>query len=202
MARVHADITISLDGFVAGPNDGPGCGLGEGGERLHYWVFGGPWSYENPTSSESNSIDAEVLAGASEAGAVIVGRGMFDAGEAWGGKNPFDMPIFVLTNRITDDLPADFTYVTGLDEALAQARAVAGDRTVAIGGGADVIQQYLRAGVVDTLGIHIAPVVLGAGRPLFDGTFSADLRQLSCVQSPLATHLTYQVGGSGVSRTS
>ncbi|WP_062438358.1 dihydrofolate reductase family protein [Herbidospora daliensis] len=191
---IHAGITISLDGFVAGPNWGPGRGLGDGGERLHYWVFGGPWTYENPSSgSDLHPVDAEVIAEMNGAGATIVGRSMFDAAGAWGGENPFASPIFVLTNRITDDLPTDFTYVTGAEEALKRARETAGDLPIAIGGGADVIRQYLRMGVVDRLWITIAPVVLGSGTPLFDGTFEADLDLVNCRTSPLATHLTYDI---------
>ncbi|GAB1820472.1 dihydrofolate reductase family protein [Herbidospora sp. RD11066] len=191
---IHADITISLDGFVAGPDWAPGRGLGEGGERLHYWVFGGPWSYEKPSyDGERHPVDAEVLAGFHDAGASIVGRGMFEAAGRWGGENPFDSPVFVLTHRVTDDLPPGFTYVTGAEEALERARATAGGRAISIGGGADVIRQYLRMGVVDRLGIHIAPLILGAGTPLFDGTFQADLDLVDCRHSPLATHLTYDV---------
>ncbi|NAS24363.1 dihydrofolate reductase [Herbidospora sp. NEAU-GS84] len=191
---IHAGITISLDGFVSGPNWGPGRGLGDGGERLHYWVFGGPWSYESPSSGHDlHPVDAQVIAEMNQAGAAIVGRGMFDAAGQWGGENPFASPIFVLTNRVTDDLPTAFTYVTGAEEALRQARETAGDRPIGIGGGADVIRQYLRMGVVDRLSITIAPVVLGGGTALFDGTFQADLDLVDCRTSPLATHLTYDV---------
>nr|WP_062335483.1 dihydrofolate reductase family protein [Herbidospora sakaeratensis] len=191
---IHAGITTSLDGFVAGPNWAPGRGLGDGGERLHYWVFGGPWTYENPSSgSDLHPVDAQVIAEMSEAGATIVGRGMFDAGGQWGGENPFGSPLFVLTNRITDDLPSGFTYVTGAEEALKRARETAGERPIAIGGGPDVIRQYLRMGVVDRLAITIAPVVLGGGTALFDGTIQADLTLVDCRHSPLATHLTYDI---------
>ncbi|MEV0583940.1 dihydrofolate reductase family protein [Nonomuraea sp. NPDC050310] len=195
MTRIHADITVSLDGFVTGPDPRPGRGLGEGGERLHYWIFGGPWTYDSPSSGqEATRADAEAAADLVDAGAVIVGRGMFDDGEQWGGENPYPMPIFVLTSRITDDLPAGFTYLSDLDSALTQAAAVAGERPVLIGGGPTVIRQCLRAGVVDRLTLHIAPVVLGGGTPLFDGGFAADLTPVRCRHSALATHLTYDLG--------
>ncbi|WP_212735434.1 dihydrofolate reductase family protein [Herbidospora galbida] len=193
---IHANITTSLDGFVAGPNWAPGRGLGDGGERLHYWVFGGPWTYEKPSfEGERHPVDVEVLGEFHGAGAGIVGRGMFDAAGRWGGENPFHSPVFVLTNRITDDLPTAFTYVSDAGEALERARETAGDRDIAIGGGADVIRQYLRMGVVDRLSVHIAPVVLGGGTALFDGTFQADLDLVDCRHSPLATHLTYDIRG-------
>lgn len=193
MARVHADITISLDGFVAGPDARPGQGLGEGGERLHYWIFGGPWTYASPYGSALSGADADAAAQLGEVGAVIVGRRMFEDGERWGDENPFPAPIFVLTSRITGDLPSGFTYVTGLDSALKQAAEAAGELPVLIAGGADAIRQCLRAGVVDRLTLHLAPVVLGAGTPLFDGSFTADLRPVSCTQSALATHLVYDL---------
>src|SRR5947208_6509601 len=176
MGRVIADNTISLDGVSAGPNDGPGCGLGEGGERLHYWVFGRKWTYADDEARElddasATGIDGELIAemfGA--AGAAIVGRRMFDAAGGWGYQNPFPFPCFVLTRRIDDELLAkapSFTFVgDGIESALAQAQAVAGEKDVTVGGGANVIQQYLRAGLVDQLRLHVAPVTLGAGTRL------------------------------------
>src|SRR6266542_4922844 len=154
MTKVAAAITISLDGYITGTNDGPGRGLGNGGERLHYWVFGGPWSYEKEPKGEPTGADKEYLDGAmARAGAVIIGRNMYEAAEAWGGRNPFGVPLFVVTHR-PEDAPAEggFTFVNGLDEAIARAREAAGDKDVGIGGGADVIRQALRAGHVEELG--------------------------------------------------
>ena len=125
MTMVVAAITISLDGYITGPNDGPGNGLGDGGERLHYWVFGGPWSYGEEPRGEATGADKEYLDGAmARAGAIVVGRGMYEAAEAWGGHNPFGVPLFVVTHR-TDDEPAEggFKFVSGLDEATSRARA-------------------------------------------------------------------------------
>jgi dihydrofolate reductase len=196
MTKVAAGITTSLDGFITGPNDGPGRGLGDGGERLHYWVFGGPWSYDAEPTGEAGGADKEFLdEGIGRVGAVIGGRNTYEAAEAWGGQNPFGVPFFIVTHR-TQDAPQDagFTFVNGLDEAVAQARAAAGDQDVFIMGGADVIRQALRAGYVEELSISIAPVVLGAGKRLFDGfDQTVPLEHVRVLQSPFATHITYRV---------
>jgi dihydrofolate reductase len=196
MTKVAAGITTSLDGYVTGPNDGPGRGLGEGGERLHYWVFGGPWSYAEEPTGEATGADKEFLeTGAARVGAVIGGRNTYESAEAWGGTNPFGLPFFIVTHH-PEDAPADagFTFVDGLDEALARARKAAGDKDVFVMGGADLIRQALRSGQVEELSISIAPVVLGAGKRLFDD-FDQPLRleHLSLLQSPFATHITYRV---------
>ena len=108
MTKVAAGITTSLDGYITGPNDGPGRGLGDGGERLHYWVFGGPWSYAEEPRGEPAGPDKQVLEEAfARVGAVIGGRNTYDAAEAWGGQNPFGVPFFILTHRPPPDVPAD-----------------------------------------------------------------------------------------------
>jgi dihydrofolate reductase len=196
MTRVTAAITISLDGYVTGPNDGPGRGLGEGGERLHYWVFGGPWSYEDGPKGEATGADKQYLDEAmSRAGAVVVGRTMYEAADAWGGHDPFGVPLFVVTHRPEDEPPGgEFTFVNGLDETIDRAREAAGGKDVSIGGGADVIRQALRAGYVEELSISIAPVLMGGGKRLFDGfDGTADLEQVGLLQSPFATHITYRI---------
>jgi dihydrofolate reductase len=196
MTQVFATITTSLDGYVAGPNDGPGRGLGEGGERLHYWVFGGPWSYESGARGEPTGADKEFLEQAiAREGAVIGGRNTFDAAEAWGGTNPFGVPLFIVTHR-TDDEPATggFTFIDGLDRAIERANEVAGSKDVSIMGGADLIRQALRAGVVDDLTISVAPVILGGGKRLFEGFENRlELEHAGVLQSPFATHTTYRV---------
>ena len=196
MGIVAAGITTSLDGYIVGPNDGPGQGLGERGERLHYWVFGRPWSYQEEPKGQATGADKEFLdQGIARGGAIVIGRNMYEAAEAWGGRNPFGAPLFVVTHRPDDEPPdAGFTFVDGLDEAIARARKAAGDKDVAIGGGADVIRQALRAGYVEELSISIAPVVLGGGKRLFEG-FDQDLtlEHVSLLQSPFATHITYRV---------
>lgn len=195
--NVTAGITISVDGYVVGPNDGPGTGLGEGGERLHYWVFGGPWSYADEPTSEATGVDKEYLDEANaHLGAVVAGRNMYDAAEAWGGSNPWDVPMFVVTHHTEDAPPGDtgFTFVNGFDDAIAQAVDVAGDREVSVVGGADMVRQALAAGYVRELTITIAPVILGDGKRLFEGfDRSIDLEQTHVLHSSLATHITYRV---------
>jgi dihydrofolate reductase len=197
MSKVIASITMSVDGFVTGPDDGPGCGLGKGGERLHYWVMGGPWTYEGGHEFAMHGPDKEFYDElVTTFGAGIVGRGMYDASGAWGGTNPFPGPLYVLTHR-TADQPAPeagFTFVSDLDSALAQASAAAGDKDVAIGGGADLIRQTLAGDRLDELVLSTAPVVLGAGKRLFDGfDRDLDLEVIKVVSSPFATHVRYAV---------
>jgi dihydrofolate reductase len=196
MPKVTAGITTSVDGYITGPNDGPERGLGEGGERLHYWVFGGPWTYDSPGRGEATGADKEYLEGEmARQGAVIGGRGTFDAADAWGGTNPWPVPFFIVTHRPDDEPPgAGFTFVKGLDAALDQARSVAGDKDVSVMGGADIIRQALRAGYLDEIAISVAPVVLGAGKRLFEGfDQSLDLEVIRTYTSPLATHVKYRV---------
>ena len=149
MTIVGAGITTSADGYITGPNDGPGRGLGDGGERLHYWVFGGPWSYDQDPRGEATGADKELLDEASgRMGAVVGGRNTYEAAEAWGGHDPFGFPFCSsVTIRPDDPHPKDdFTFVNGLDEAIARAREAAGGKDVSVMGGADVIRQALRAG--------------------------------------------------------
>lgn len=198
MSKVLAGITTSVDGYVTGPDDGPELGLGRGGERLHYWVMGGPWTYagsHDPTAM--TGADKEFFdALTASSGAALCGRGMYDAAGAWGGTNPFGGPLFVVTHR-TDEAPppeSGFTFVDGLPEALALATRAAGGRDVSVGGGADLIRQALAAGVVDELAISVAPVVLGAGKRLFDGfAHDLDLELLTVHHSPYAVHTRYAV---------
>jgi len=197
MGKIIASITTSVDGYVTGPDDGPEYGLGKGGERLHYWVMGGPWTYDGGHEFAMYGTDKEFydeLISTITAG--IVGRGMYDAANAWGGTNPFPGPLFVLTHRLEDQPEPDagFTFVSGLDEALAQAASAAGDGDVSIGGGADVIRQALAAGRVDELIISTAPVILGAGKRLFqDFDRDIDLEAVKVYGSPHATHVRYSV---------
>jgi dihydrofolate reductase len=196
LGKVAAGITVSLDGYVAGPDDGPGCGLGVGGERLHYWVFGGAWTYDTPVRGEPAGVDKvwleEMLAAN---GAVIAGRGTYEAAGHWGDKNPWDVPVFVVTHR-TDEQPSggEFNFVGSLSEAVERARIAAGDKQVHVMGGAQIIRQALQAGIVDELTVIVAPLVLGAGKRLFDG-FSEriEFEPLGVRQSPFATFLEYRV---------
>ncbi len=195
-ANVVCDISISADGYVAGPDQSREKPFGDGAvDRLHAWMF------ETPDENRTE-VDAIV-----SAGAFVMGRNMFgpvrgewdpDWKGWWGDEPPYHRPVFVLTHHPREPLTMQggttFTFVTdGISSALEQARAAAGDRNVAISGGAATINQYLRAGLIDELRTHIAPVTLGAGERLFDGVPGLDLRVLSARSASLVTHVTYQV---------
>ena len=195
MSSVVATITTSVDGYIAGPNDGPGMGLGERGERLHHWVFGGPWTYGQEHFGEAVGEDAAFLEeGMRRAGAVVGGRATYEAAEHWGGENPFGKPFFIVTHRPDEVADEGFTFVGSIEEGVARAVEAAGEKDVSVMGGADVIRQALKAGLVDELVISIAPVILGRGKRLFD-RFDEDieLEPISVRQSPLATHVSYRV---------
>ena len=193
---VNATITQSVDGYIAGPDDGPSAGLGIGGERLHYWVFGGPWSYDDHPDTQATGEDKAFLDEAmARGGASVCGRWMYEAAGHWGDENPWGMPVFVVTHR-PEEQPAGgaFTFVDGVDQAVAMAVEAAGDKDVSIAGGADLIRQALAAGLVDELIIITAPVVLGGGKRLFDGfTQTVDLEHVGVRQSPYATFVSYRV---------
>jgi dihydrofolate reductase len=201
MGKVHADITMSLDGFVAGPNDGPDLPLGEGGEQLHEWVFNlQSWREAHGLEGGETNRDSEVLAEATdENGAVVLGRRMFDNAQGWGDNPPFHLPVFVLTHEAREPESKEggttFTFVTdGIESALDQAKEAAGDRNVAIGGGANTIQQYLAARLVDELQVHIAPMLLGGGVRLFDGLDpEIELETARVIESRLVTHVRFRV---------
>jgi dihydrofolate reductase len=196
MAKVIAGITMSVDGYITGPDDGPGKGLGEGGERLHYWVFGGPWSYESGPRGKPTGVDAEYLnEGTARVGAIVIGRNMYEASEHWGNKNPWGVPVFVVTHRPEEEHDTgEFTFVGDFAQAIDRAKEAAGDKDVSIGGGADVIRQGLDAGIVDELGIIVAPVILGGGKRLFkDFTRSLDLENRGVRQSRWATFMEFTV---------
>jgi dihydrofolate reductase len=198
MHKVIAGITMSVDGYITGPNDGPGCGLGIGGERLHYWVFGGPWAYDTPERGEATGQDKawldEALGGT---GAVISGRRTYEAAGHWGDTNPWGKPFFIVTHRPGEQPPGDdFTFVGSVEEAIERAKRAAGDKDVHVMGGAEIIRQALDGGYVDELTIILAPVVLGGGKLLFEGfARSLDLEHLGVRQSPFATFIDYRVKG-------
>jgi dihydrofolate reductase len=199
MSKVIATITTSVDGYVAGPKDVPGRGLGDGGERLHYWVFGRPWTYETEhelgsgMSEPDQKFFQELTSGL---GAGICGRGMYDAADGWGGSNPFEGPLWVVTHRVEDqpDPEAGFTFIDSFDAALEEATAAANGKDIAVSGGADVIRQALSSGKVDVLAISTAPVILGGGKRLFDGfEQDIDLEIQSVHTSPYAVHTIYAI---------
>ena len=196
MTKVLSGITVSVDGYVAGPNDVPGNGLGDGGERLHYWVFGGPWTYDNEPEGEATGEDAAWLEEmTSGLGAVVAGRWTYEAANHWGDANPWGFPVFIVTHRPEEQPEGDaFTFVSGVEEAVRRAREAAGDKHVHVMGGADVIRQALEADLVDELTIIVAPVVLGGGKRLFEGfTKSIELEHIGVRQSRYATFVDYRV---------
>ena len=193
MSRVTCDLTISLDGFAAGTNQSPAEPLGEGGELLHRWQL------EEP---EFNAAERE---GILAAGAFIMGRNMFAGPGAWdekwrgwwGEEPPYHAPVFVLTHQQREPLEMQggttFYFVTeGIESALAQARKAAGSKDVAIAGGAQTVRQYLSAGLIDELRLHIAPVVLGAGERLLDGVVNFKLEPTAVSGTRLVTHVRYR----------
>jgi dihydrofolate reductase len=201
VGKVQVDITMSLDGFIAGPNDSPELPLGEGGEKLHEWVYDlASWREPHGLEGGETNRDSEVLEEAmSRAGAIVLGRRMFDLAKGWGDNPPFHMPVYVLTHEARDPLVKEggttFTFVTGgIESALDQARAAAADKDVSIAGGANTIQQFLSAGLVDEFQIHIAPMLLGDGVRLFDqAPADVKLETTRVIESPRVTHLKFRV---------
>jgi dihydrofolate reductase len=214
MGKLTLDITMSLDGFVAGPNQTLEEPLGASGERLHEWALRlASWREAHGHSGGDTNGDSEVMAeGISATGAVIMGRRMFSGGSGpweddpnadawWGDDPPFHVPVFVLTQHARETVEKEggttFTFVTdGIEAALELARAAAGDKDVSIAGGANVAQQYLRAGLVDEFQVHVAPLFLGGGVRLFDdlGNDVIKLEIVRVLESPYVTHLKYRVG--------
>jgi dihydrofolate reductase len=200
MTKVLSGITMSVDGYIAGPDDVPGQGLGEGGERLHYWVFGGPWTYAEEPRGEATGEDAAWLAEAmARIGAVVSGRWTYEAARHWGDENPWGIPVFIVTHRPEEEPEGGaFTFVSGVEEAIRRATEAAGDKDVHVMGGADVIRQALAAGLVDELTIIVAPVVLGGGKRLFEGFgMDLDLEHIGVRQSQFATFIDYRVKRAG-----
>jgi len=210
--KLRLDISMSLDGFVAGPSRTLEQPLGEGGEGLHEWVFRlASWREPHGLSGgDAEAVDNEVVAeGLRATGAVVMGRRMFSGGEGqwaddtnadgwWGDDPPFHVPVFVLTHHARETVIKEggtsFTFVTeGVEAALEQARAAAGDKGVSLAGGANVVQEYLQAGLLDELQIHLVPVFLGGGVRLFDGLEPIELETMRVIESDAVTHLKYRV---------
>jgi dihydrofolate reductase len=187
-------ITTSVDGFVAGPRQNLDNPLGERGELLHRWMF------------EQPEVNAAEIRSQTSAGAYIMGRNMFGPGRGewdgtwrgwWGEEPPYHAPVFVLTRHPREPLAMQggttFNFVTdGIESALTQARAAAEGQTVLIAGGASAVNQYLAAGLIDDLWLHIAPMTLGSGERLFDGA-DVRLRPVDCRHTDLVTHVRYRI---------
>jgi dihydrofolate reductase len=198
MTKVTSDLSVSLDGFAAGPNQSADLPFGEGvDDRLHRWMFEQPDVPENAAS----------IAGMAAASAYVMGRNMFgpirgewdlDWKGWWGGDPPFHAPVFVLTHHDREPVQMEggttFTFVTGgIESALEQARAAAGDGNVSIAGGAATVNQYLAAGLIDELRVHVVPLVLGKGERLFNGVGQLDLEPLEITSNELVIHQRYRV---------
>ncbi|HEY1110199.1 MAG TPA: dihydrofolate reductase family protein [Opitutaceae bacterium] len=211
LSKVRSRMSISLDGYVAGPHQTAETPLGIGGERLHEWFFPTKSFREmHGQSGGETGIDDDMGREAfSNVGAAIIGRNMFgpirgDWGDGswrgwWGENPPFHYPVFVLTHHPREPLVMQggttFHFVTeGIESALAQARAVAGGKDIFAGGGAQTIRQYLAAGLVDQLELQLVPILLGGGERLFDGlgADAAKFEVISAVQGKQVTHLTYR----------
>jgi dihydrofolate reductase len=204
---------MSLDGFIAGPNQTLEEPLGAGGEQLHEWaVAARGWREAHGMEGGKTDVDNEVMKEAiASVGATVMGRRMFSGGEGpwendpnadawWGDNPPFHHPVFVLTHHAREPVQKDggttFTFVTdGIESALEQARAAAGDKDVAVAGGAAAVQQYLEAGLIDEMQLHVAPLLLGGGVRLFDGRLADAPRALESnrvIESPTGVaHLRY-----------
>ena len=191
MGKVVFDISMSLDGFMTAANRRPEEPMGDGGERLHEWAFGG------------DPRDREVLTGGvASIGAVIAGRRTYDDSVPWWGADgptgPARVPVLVISHDVPDETPEGgvYTFVTGgIERALEQAKATAGEKGVTVMGGADTGQQYLRAGLLDELSIHLIPVLFGSGTRMFDHLDDkhVELEPGETIQTPAATHLRYRV---------
>ena len=190
MGKVVYDISMSLDGFITAAGQTPLEPMGAGGQRLHDWAFG------------DDERDREVLStGLAGTGAVITGRRNFSDALPWWGADgptgPARLPIVVLCHQIPADPPPPggvYTFVTGgVEQALKQAREAAGDKDVTVMGGAETGRQFLAAGLVDEISIHLVPVVLGGGTPMFTGGLPVELENISSLQTAAATHLRFRV---------
>ena len=188
MQKVVVNITMSLDGFIAGPGISKQLPMGEDGLRLHDWIFG------SKTGIDSNLLN-EVM---KTSGAVIVGSRTYTTAieDAWGGTSPFEVPAFVICHNEPQVMVPGFEFITnGIETALAKAAEVARDKNIWVMGGADIIQQYLGAGLVDAMHIHIAPMLLGKGTRLFDHFAAAkiELKKKGVIDTPGATHIQYDI---------
>jgi dihydrofolate reductase len=209
MSTVSSQISMSLDGFVAGPGQSRDDPLGRGGLRLHDWLFGlDSWRAQHGLTGGARNVDAEVVDEMTrDVGAYVMGRRMFGGGEGpwdeswtgwWGDDPPFHTPVFVLTHHPRAPLTmrggTEFRFVTdGIESALGQAREAAGDREVSIAGGGSAVQQYLAAGLLDTLQVHLVPIVLGSGTRLFEAVGDPRLEPVTVVAGPTVTHIRYRL---------
>jgi dihydrofolate reductase len=202
VGKVSTGLSMSLDGFIAGPNDGPARPLGDGGERLFAWYSSGDTEYRLPGTEMVFKVSpqsAELLREAhSKMGAFVTGRRTFDITNGWGGRPPLGVPTFVVTHTVPQEWVYEgspFTFVTdGVESAVEQARAVAADKGVAVGA-ASIAQQCIRAGLLDEIHVDLVPVLLGDGVRWFEhlGTTPIELESTRVIEAPGVTHLTFRV---------
>jgi dihydrofolate reductase len=190
-------MSMSLDGFIAGPNEGPGNGLGDGGHRLHEWVLTGPAPEHSGVPGRPDGVNGEVFDEMMSTGAVVCGRGTIEPADYWGGDHHNGVPIFVLSRQQPGAEQAQrplVTYVSDVGTAMARAKEAAGEKNVLVHG-AGTAQLALAAGVLDELQIHLIPVLLGQGRRLFDhlGADQVELEPIRIVDGPGVTHVRYRV---------
>lgn len=192
MGKVVFDITATLDGFVAGPNDNPDLPMGEGGLRLFDWYFA-----EAEASRAPQDMDPEIREEAARAvGAIVSGRRTYNNAHGWNGEHPLHVPVFVVTHQPPEDV-GEFNgaFVTdGLESAIKQAQDVAGDKIVALNS-PDIARQALKSGLLDELSLHIVPVLLGGGVRLFDhlGTGAIELECTQATNAKKVIHMTFRV---------
>jgi dihydrofolate reductase len=190
MSKVIFDISMSLDGFITAANVRPEAGLGDGGERLHEWAF-----------NSEDQRNHELLAIGASLGAIIAGRNTYDLSIPWWGADgptgPARVPLFVVTHNKPEDTPDNgvYTFVDGIEAALEKAKMAAGDKDIAVMGGADIAQQFIKARLVDEISIHLVPVLFGSGIRLFDhlGDQHIQLETPEVIPTAEATHLRYRI---------
>ena len=209
MSEVVLDITMSLDGYVAGPNQTLEAPLGEGGMALHEWVFPlKSWrSHHGMDGGEENEDDAMVEASLAKVGAQVMGRKMFSGGSGpwesdpnaegwWGDEPPFRVPVLIVTHHPRETVEfangTRFVFVDSVESAVAQAREAAGEKDVRVAGGADVANQCMRAGLVDRIDLHVAPLLLGGGAKLFAGVDQRPLELIGSRASERAVHISFR----------
>ena len=211
MGKVFADISVSLDGFVAGPNPTLKEPLGKDGELLHEWVFKlAAWREPHGRTGGETGPDNDVMKETTaNLGAVIMGRKMFSGGQGawqddpnpdgwWGDTPPFHVPVFILTHNERETVKKDggttFNFVTdGIENALSQAKVAAKDKDIQVAGGASAIQQYMKSGLLDELQIHISPILLHGGTRLFENLEGVKLEKIRVIDSPSVTHIKFKI---------
>ena len=188
MGKVVVDIAMSLDGYIAGTNVSPQLPMGDDGLRLHDWIF-----------NKKTDVDADMIKEVMEnSGAVIIGRHTYDVAidDAWGGQSPFPMPALVVSHNKTEKIVDGFAFITsGIDETFKQAKTIAGNKNIWIMGGANIVRQFITAGLVDELEIHLSHILLGKGIRLFDDTLSniIELERIRSIESDAVTHIRFRL---------